>query len=297
MDDMKLFFLPGNKTVTNHHLKEMWDELNGKKMAPPGFDDFVKFLEPHKVEARDAPTDIKCDASNAGKDVRVLGDDFIRNVKDLGSNLYADVFDDPEDDDQIERLIEFRRHVAPVASDDFCQAMMWNNIREMHDLEIKTLAPETGAEPDLCGSYAFPLMDTIPKNRKQFVLGRVLVLRENGYYDCNKHFHTLMSSYWDPRDMIEQDAFIACVKAECMLPHTSSTFAARVVLAPIHKTLLQPFQTWTQPGDKFPKVLHRELCQLGELTLWQSREDPNILFLAKRGEQKDRRRFWQVSYP
>jgi hypothetical protein len=173
---------------------------------------------------------------------------------------------------------------------------MWNNTKEMDHKERDEFSPYTKGEKNLCGPYSFPLLDTIPRGGRQYVLGRVSTLLEGGYYDCNEKFMSLMSNYWDPRDMIEQDAYIACVKSECKRSYDDHTFAARIVLSNYVDSFYPGYKTWTTPLDNFMTVLHREICQLNDLTLWQSREVPTILFLARQGEEKDRSRFWQVSH-
>jgi hypothetical protein len=124
----------------------------------------------------------------------------------------------------------------------------------------------------------------------------VQTLADGHYYDCKEKFMTLMSDCWDYRDMIENDAYISCVKQACMRYFDKQTFAARIVLSTIEKSYLPEYQSFTQPGEAYQKVLHRELCQLEDLTIWQSREFPTILFLAKKGQRKDRKKFWQVTY-
>lgn len=72
-----------------------------------------------------------------------------------------------------------------------------------------------------------PLMETIPKFAKQYVLGRVTTLERHGYHECTDLFNVLNLEYaqeqegYDPKDQVVMkwtpevnDMFLACAVAE-----------------------------------------------------------------------------------
>lgn len=295
-NNLELFFLPESKCLSEADLRAMHNKLinlHGRSSVP-SFDDFVANLGP--LEIRDYPSKLRCDFKNRNE-ILPIEERFLSEILDMNSQLYSNILNNPAADlDEKDKLQTFKNKVQSFNSKHkFCTEMNWNNTKEMVDILRDDYSPYTKGEMS-CGPYTFPLLDTIPINGRQFVLGRVSTLSEGGYYDCNEKFISLMSSYWDPRNMIEQDAFIACIKHECLQDYDEHTFAARIVLSPYSSTSDPKYQTWTTVFDSYMKVLHREICQLNDLTLWQSREFPTILFLAKRGESKDLTRFWQVSH-
>ncbi len=276
------------------------------------YDQFKNFLQPYMMEERGENTVVSCNDYSkfgSGDQINVIETAFLNQIVNLNSTLYQKVMlatatgtmnEMRRLNIQKSRLEQFASHVHNSLGPNFCQDMPWNNTREMSTQIRKSLAPKTLGAKDKCGTMLthIPLWDTLPKKDgdKQFVLGRVDVLTELGYYDCEKHFHTLMSSYWDPLDMIEQDAYIACLKYETLMkPCDEDTFMTRIVLTPWILTPLSRYQTWTTPNDNYMKVIHRELCQLSDLDLWQSREHKTIFFLARKGEPKNRARFWKVT--
>lgn len=265
-----LHFLPGSKIVSKDDLEKLWN-TNHIKSQYPDFDQWVKSVSP-KLEQREADQDIECLTQNRIKDA------FLDDVMDLTSSLYTTV-ESNASADHVKNIKRFKEKVKMSdrsSTKTFCKTMKWNE-----------------NEDNQCAYRAnpFPLEDTIVG--QQWALGRVSTLQDGDYY-CSNKFLTLMSDCWDYRDMIENDAYISCVMQDCMRDFGQNTFAARIVLSDYYKSYLPQYGTFTQPGDVYAKVLHREICQLDNLTIWQSREYPTILFLAKRGEKKNTKRFWKV---
>lgn len=129
--------------------------------------------------------------------------------------------------------------------------------------------------------------------RKQYVLGRMSLLRRLGYYTCPHLFYTLDSEDWDSMYQIN-DLFVYCAYKSADNPD----FPIRIVTSPEgglrRKTGKRGISDYGRNLLTIPHLLDqsrrihiasRELCQLTHyfgMRLYRSRDHPHLYFASRK---------------